>query len=154
MIREKAQKGKSAYAMGMEKGIFNCVVILERLQSMGYGGGITIIKDYVDPFRPVKSAPAVRRYETLPGQQAQMDWGVTSYIDEKGHVHKTPAFIMILGSSRSKYVEFTKRCDLYSLLRCIVNAFAYYGGVPNIVLTDRRKTVTDGSEAGKPIWNS
>ena len=39
-------------------------------------------------------------------------------------------------------------------MRCIVNAFAYYGGVPNIVLTDRRKTVTDGSEAGKPIWNS
>ena len=63
MIREKAQKGKSAYAMGMEKGIFNCVVILERLQSMGYGGGITIIKDYVDPFGPVKSAPSVRRYE-------------------------------------------------------------------------------------------
>ncbi len=83
-----------------------------------------------------------------------MDWGVTSYIDEKGHVHKNPAFIMILGSSRSKYVEFTKRCDLYSLLRCIVNAFAYYGGVPKIVLIDRRKTVTDGSKAGKPIWNS
>ena len=83
-----------------------------------------------------------------------MDWDITYYIDKKGHVHKTPAFIMILGSSRSKYVEFTKRCDLYSLLRCIVNAFAYYGGVPKIVLTDRRKTVTDGSEARKPIWNS
>ena len=44
----------------MEDGVFNCVVILERLQDMGYTGGITIIKDYVKPFRPAKNAPAVR----------------------------------------------------------------------------------------------
>ena len=137
----------------MKSGIFNCVVILERLQSKGYTGGITIIKDYVKPFRPPRNAPAVKRYETLPGKQAQMDWGITHYIDEKGDIHKTPAFIMILGSSRAKYVEFTKRCDLYSLQKCIVNAFEYYGGIPEIVLTDRMKTVMDGSEGGKPLWN-
>jgi transposase len=196
MIREKAQKGKSPYAIGKElgiskntvkksinqprvehglkgrkrpskldpykpainemmaKGIFNCVVILERLQGMGYTGGITIIKDYVKPFRPARSAPAVRRYETEPGEQAQMDWGIAHYIDEKGKIHKTPVFVMILGNSRSKYVEFTKRCDIYSLLRCMVNAFEYYGGVPEVVLSDRMKTVINGIEAGKPIWNS
>lgn len=138
----------------LKQGIFNCVVILERLQSNGYTGGITILKDYVRQFRPPKNNPAVRRYETLPGKQAQMDWGITHYIDEKGVVHKTPAFAMILGSSRTRYVEFTKRCDFYSLVRCMVNAFEYFGGVPEIVLTDRMKTVIDGSEAGKPIWNS
>jgi len=60
---------------------------------------------------------------------------------------------MILGNSRAKYLEFTKRCDFYSLLRCIVNAFEYFGGIPEIVLTDRMKTVIEGSEAGKPLWN-
>ena len=134
-------------------GIFNCVVILERLQTKGYAGGITIIKDYVHRFRPAKSTPAVRRYETPPGNQAQMDWGIVHYIDERGRIHKAPAFVMILGHSRTKYVEFTKRCDFYSLLRCIVNAVEYFGGVPQIVLTDRMKTVIDGSEAGKPLWN-
>jgi len=115
MIREKAQNGKSAYAISkelgiskntakkyirqpkakhglkgrtkpskldpfkpkikemMENGIYNCVVIMERLQAMGYTGGITIIKDYVKPYRPARNLPAVRRYETLPGKQAQMD---------------------------------------------------------------------------------
>ena len=138
----------------IENGIFNCVVILERLKDIGYTGGITIIKDYVKPFRPARSAPAVRRYETPPGKQAQMDWGIIHYIDERGNTHKAPVFIMILGNSRCKYIEFTKRCDIYSLLRCIVNAFEYYGGVPEVVLTDRMKTVINGSEAGKPIWNS
>ena len=137
----------------VSNGIFNCVVIYERLQELGYTGGITIIKDYVKDMRPARSSPAVRRYETLPGKQAQMDWGITHYIDEGSIIHKTPVFIMIMGNSRCKYVEFTKRCDFYSLLRCMVNAFEYFGGVPQIVLTDRMKTVIDGSEAGKPLWN-
>ncbi len=121
---------------------------------MGYTGGITIIKDYVKPFRPAKNAPAVQRYETLPGKQAQMDWGITHYVDDEGSMHKTPVFVMILGYSRSKYVEFTKRCDFYSLSKCMVNAFEYYGGVPEVVLTDRMKTVIHGSEAGQPVWNT
>jgi transposase len=137
----------------VDRGIFNCIVILERLQKLGYTGGITIIKDYIQPLRPARNSPAVCRYETPPGKQAQMDWGITHYIDERGKVHKTPAFVMILGSSRTKYVEFTKRCDFYSLIRCMVNAFEYFGGVPQTVLTDRMKTVIDGSEAGKPLWN-
>ena len=145
---------KPAVDAMLGKGIFNCVVMLERLQKEGYEGGITILKEYIHPHRLPKSSPAVRRYETLPGRQAQMDWGIVHYIDEDGIVHKAPAFVMILGYSRAKYVEFTKRCDFYSLLRCIVHAFEYFGGVPETVLTDNMKTVIDGREAGKPLWNS
>lgn len=113
MIREKAESGESAYAIGkelriskntahkyierreatpvkidrfskldaykpqldelMDRGIFNCVVLLERLQSTGYSGGISILKEYVHPYRPAKALPAVRLYETPAGKQAQMD---------------------------------------------------------------------------------
>jgi len=196
MIREKAQVGKSAYAISKElgvaesiakkyinqpvtehglkgrvkgsklepykkeidtmlsQGIFNCVVMFERLQEKGYDGGITILKEYVHPHRPPKSSPAVRRYETIPGKQAQMDWCITHYLDENGNIHKVPVFVMILGYSRVKYIELAKRCDFYSLLRCIIHAFEYFGGVPEVVLTDNMKTVIDGREAGKPLWNS
>lgn len=40
-------------------GIFNCIVLYERICSKGYAGGITILKEYVKPFRPAKSVPAV-----------------------------------------------------------------------------------------------
>ena len=120
----------------MEQGIFNCVVILEHLQAAGYDGGISILKEYVHPRRPPKAAPAVRRYETDDGRQAQMDWGICIYTDESNTSHKVPAFTMILGKSRAKYVEFASRCDLRSLMRCMMNAFLYYGGVPEEILTD------------------
>lgn len=138
----------------MSSGIFNCVVLLERLQAAGYDGGISILKDYVHKYRPAKCAPAVQRYETLSGKQAQMDWGICQYEDSRGLLHKVPAFVMILGHSRAKYVEFTSRCDLSSLERCMVNAFTYFGGVPETVLTDNMKTVVVGRECGKPIWNT
>ena len=107
----------------ISQGIFNCVVILEHLQAAGYDGGVSILKEDVHPFRPPKSTPAVRRYETESGRQAQMDWGICTYVDEDGTFHKVPAFMMILGKSRVKYVEFTSRSDLHSLMRCMMNAF-------------------------------
>ena len=136
----------------MADGLFNCTVILESLKEEGYSGGKTIIKDYVQPFRPPKSIPAVPRYETPPGKQAQMDWGICQYLDPDGEIHKVPAFVMILSHSRAKYVEFTKRCDLKSLERCILNALEYFGGVPDVVLTDNMKTVVLRHEAGKTIF--
>lgn len=138
----------------MEEGIFNCVVLLERIQEQGYTGKITIVRDYVQSRRPPKTVPAVRRYETKAGKQCQMDWGICSYMDPDGIEHKVPAFAMVLGYSRVRYVEFTKRCDIFSLQRCILNAFEYFGGVPEVVLTDNMKTVVVRREAGKPVWNA
>ena len=96
---------------------------LEHLQEAGYDGGISIFKEYVHPRRPPKAAPAVRHYETDDGRQAQMDWGICVYIDESNTSHKVPAFAMILGKSRAKYVEFANRCDLRSLIRVASRLF-------------------------------
>lgn len=196
MIREEAQKGKTAYAISKEfpiskntakkyleqdismqhglkgrtkpskldefkemidsfmaEGIFNCVVIFERIQAKGYSGGMSILKEYVRQYRPAKRIIATPRFETLPGKQAQMDWGIVQVTDEDDEVHKLVAFIMILSSSRVKYIEFCKRADLYSLERCMINAMEYYGGVPETILTDNMKTVVERRDAGQPVWN-
>src|SRR5689334_17700642 len=46
----------------------NCEVIFERLQKLGYTGGISILKECVHPLRPAVAGHApVQRYETRPG---------------------------------------------------------------------------------------
>ncbi len=149
----KLEPFKSQIDELISQGIYNCAVILEHLQAAGYDGGISILKEYVHPFRPPKATPAVRRYETENGQQAQMDWGICTYVDEDGVFRKVPAFMMILGKSRSKYVEFANRSDLHSLMRCMMNAFVYFDGIPKEILTDNMKTVIIGREDGRPVWN-
>jgi len=138
----------------LEKGIFNCEVLLRLLKERGYTGGITIIKDYVKPRRPPKHAPAVQRYETKAGYQAQVDWKICEYIDLNGEVRKIPVFAMVLGYSRAMYIEFTKRCDIHSFLRCLMNGLEYFGGVPKTMLTDQMKTVILGmGDDRKPRWH-
>lgn len=145
---------KSQLNLYLAKGIFNCEVLLRLLREQGYDGGITIIKDYVKPYRPPKQAPAVQRYETKPGQQAQVDWKICEYVDQNGVVRKIPVFAMVLGYSRTTYMEFTKRCDIHSFLRCLMNALEYFGGVPKTMLTDQMKTVILGmGDDRKPRWH-
>lgn len=138
----------------LAKGIFNCEVLLRLLREQGYSGGITIIKDYVKPHRPPKQTPAVQRYETKSGQQAQVDWKICEYVDVNGEERKIPVFAMVLGYSRAMYIEFTKRCDIHSFLRCLMNALEYFGGVPKTMLTDQMKTVILGmGDDRKPKWH-
>lgn len=140
----------------MDSGIYNAVVVFERLVEQGYQGGMSILKSFMSPLRPpqVTEGPAVRRYETTPGSQVQMDWGICKYLDIRGHVRHVACLVMILGYSRTRYIEFFSRCDGRSLLHGIVNAFLYFGGVPELLLTDHMKTVVDHTDNGAPKWNT
>ena len=72
----------------IRSGLINMIreKIFEILQSKGYKGGMSILKDYVHQYRSAKSSPSVMSYETLPGKQSQMYWGITQYVDERGIV--------------------------------------------------------------------
>jgi transposase len=53
----------------------SATVILERLRPMGYGGGITILKDRLQQIRPLLlAAKSYQRTSYLPGEIAQLDW--------------------------------------------------------------------------------
>src|SRR5262252_5292014 len=131
----------------------NCEVIFVRLQKIGYTGGISILKEYVHPLRPEVAGHApVQRYETKPGEQVQFDWGEFVYEDE-GQMRKFYGFTAILGYSRMRFVTFVKRCDTPTLIRCLMEAFEYFGGLTKVALTDRMKSVLLEMEENKPRWN-
>ncbi len=62
-------------------------------------------------------------------------------------------FIAILGYSRMRFVTFVKRCDTTTLIRCLMEAFEFFGGLTKTALTDRMKSVLLEMEANKPRWN-
>ena len=51
---------------------------------------------------------ATVRFETMPGKQGQMDWGFFEdhQVYEDGKWKKLYCFLMILGYSRMRYIEF------------------------------------------------
>src|SRR5260221_908828 len=128
-------------------------VIFERLQKLGYTGRISILKEYVQPLRPAVAGHApVQGYETKPGEQVQFDWGEFVY-EHEGQMRKFYGFTAILGYSRMRFVTFVKRCDTPTLIRCLMEAFEYFGGLTKVALTDRMKSVLLEMEENKPRGN-
>ena len=123
----------------IKEGTTNCTVLLEEILSMGYEGKLTILRDFVRPYRTRPKKQATIRYETPPGKQAQMDWGHIGKLNVDHEVKDIYAFVMLLSYSRMKYVEFTDSMDLETLMKCHMNAFAYFNGVPEQILYDNMK---------------
>jgi transposase len=134
--------------------LLNCVTMLDRLRPLGYTGGVSQLKAFVAPLRPPKAGRfPVRRYETPPGEQLQFDWGEFRY-DQGGSYHKVFGFTAVLSYSRMRLVVFTKRCDVATLIRCLLLSCEYFGGLPRTMLTDRMKTVLLEMDGTTPVWNS
>src|SRR5262245_4036207 len=134
-------------------GVANSRVLLAELRARGYAGGGTVLREWLQPRRPPRaSALPVVRYETAPGEQAQVDWADCGPVLLDGCPGRLLAFVFVLGYSRMAYVEFTVGRDLGRFLRAHQHAFAALG-VPRTVLYDNERTVTQGRDgAGHPAW--
>ena len=138
----------------LSEGLYNCEVLLRELRDRGYAGSVETLRNYVRPRRQRRQPQATSRFETEPGEQAQIDFASMPYIGEDGNRAKLWAFVMVLSWSRSMYVEFVRRCDTATLMRSHVNAFEYFGGVPRRCLYDNtRAVILDRDAAGGRTLN-
>jgi transposase len=136
------------------EGVTNCNKLLTEIRQQGYQGGKSLVKSFVQPYRVARRQEATVRFETEPGEQAQVDWGSFGFIQHHGQRRRLYAFVMTLGWSRAMYVEFTACADMAWWLRCHVHAFRYLGGVAQRVLHDNLKTaVLDREPDGTIHWH-
>lgn len=108
----------------------------------GFTGSYELVKLAVRPLRAQAQLGTLtqRRFETAPGEQAQVDWGQATVRlgTQRCAVH---IFVMTLGYSRRAYAEGF--CDerMASLLTAHEHAFAHFGGCCETLLYDRMRTV-------------
>ena len=144
----------------LRSGCSNSSKILKELRKDGYSGSQTTIKNYINGNRdliPVRVDPKpvsrARRYETLPGDAMQMDWGFVNAIDPTGTKIRLACFVMVCCHCRKPYMEFFTCARQEFLFIGMIHAFQYFGGLPEWVLTDNMKSVVL-SRCGKDItWN-
>jgi hypothetical protein len=99
--------------------------------------------------RPLRAAASVAaltqaRFETAPGEQAQVDWG-TLTVRLAGVPTKVHVLVMTLGYSRRAYAEGFLHERMPNLLAAHENAFAHFGGRCETLLYDRMRTVVLGT---------
>lgn len=127
----------------LEEAPYSAVRIPEKLQEQGFDGKYSIVKEYVRGKKIDLDEKATVRFETMPGKQGQMDWGFFEdhLVYEDGKWKKLYCFLMILGYSRMRYIEFVTDMSTNTLIRCHQNAFRYFGGYPEEILYDNMKQV-------------
>jgi transposase len=122
------------------------------LKERGFAGCYSAVTDALRDLRP-PAAPAgfEVRFETPPGQQAQVDFAQfqVAFTEEPGLTRIVWLFSLVLGYSRLIWARFVLHQDLQTVLRCHIAAFEALGGVPREILYDRMKTaVLDEDEQG------
>jgi transposase len=126
------------------------------LKERGYQGGYTAITDLLRDLRPPRTTGFEVRFETSPGEQAQVDFAqfVVEFTDEPGVRRIVWLFSLVLGYSRLIWARFVAHQDLQTVLRCHIAALEAIGGVPREILYDRMKTAVIGGDLdGLVIYN-
>lgn len=92
------------------------------------------------------ASPTHMRFETAPGEQAQLDWKESMpFTTIDGQEISINIFALILSYSRFKVYRLSLTKDRSVLMSLIDDAFECFGGVPKQLLTDNMKTVMNDS---------
>jgi transposase len=110
--------------------------IYARMKERGYGGSYSSVLRLARRIDP-KTAEAVVRVETEPGEELQVDFGYAGLMrDAEGNLRKTWLFVATLSWSRHAYVEFVTDQSIGTWLNCHRGALEYFGGVPGRIVID------------------
>lgn len=128
-------------------------VVHERLVAEhGFTGHYQRVKMFLAEARPRIAAELIdrdenplsglhRRFEVVPGAQAQVDWGEEGDLLAHVGIPTVYSFHMTLSYSRDPFCCFTTSMDLATFWDCHRRAFAHFGGVAGSIVYDRTKTV-------------
>lgn len=114
--------------------------LYEMVKERGYDGGPDHFRAIVGRFRPKKAAEAFLRLPSLPGEQAQVDWGHFGTIEIDGSTRPLVAFVMVFAWSRWMFLRFGVDMRMGSFLGHHAVAFQEAGGVPRVILYDNLKS--------------
>jgi transposase len=112
----------------------------EMVKQRGYPGGPSLFRQRISELRPRKQPEAYLRLKTLPGEQAQVDWGHFGHVQIGKAKRPLMAFVMVLSWSRQIFLRFYLNQKMESFLRGHVAAFNAWQGLPKVLLYDNLKS--------------
>lgn len=115
--------------------------IYDMIRERGYEGSIRSVRRFVRCYRPTPKGEVFVRVETLPGEQAQVDWAHVGRLPVPGGERPLWVFVLVLAHSRAIWAELVLDLDIDSLRRSLVRSAVAFGGSPRQWLFDNPKVV-------------
>jgi len=117
---------------------------------VGFAGGYDSVRRFVQKLK-AEEPPIIFRLECEPGEEVQIDYGEMYVLeDEKGRRKKAYFLRVVLSCTRKSYTEASYRPNAESFIRCLENAFRYFGGVARRACIDNLKAVVQKADWYEP----
>jgi transposase len=94
-----------------------------------------------------------RRMESEPGLEAQVDFGKGAWIQVDGKRKRPHVLRVVLSHSRKGYSEAVWQQTTENFIRCLENAFRYFGGVPHTTVIDNLRAAVTQADWFDPELN-
>jgi len=109
-----------------------------------FGASLSAVKRAVARIRRengVQAKDVVIPVETAAGQVAQVDFGYAGRLfdSQTGKIRRAWAFVMVLGFSRHMFAKLVFDQKTTTWIRLHIEAFRWFGGVPDTVVPDNLK---------------
>jgi transposase len=114
--------------------------LYEMVRRRSYPGRPDHFRAIVARYRPRPPAEAYLRLRTLPGEEAQADWGHFGKLAVGRAMRPLMGFVLVLSWSRQVFLRFYPAADMANFLRGHVDAFDFLDSVPRAVLYDNLKS--------------
>jgi transposase len=129
----------------------SAVRIHEELVALGIPGAYPTVKRYVGNIK--KRENIFMRIHTKPAEEAQVDFGYVGYTkDNAGKRRKTWVFNMKLSYSRLDFYKTVYNQRVETFIECHVEAFKYFGGIPECVRIDNLKAAILKANFYEPVY--
>ena len=115
--------------------------VYRRAIGWGYTGKRSAMSDLVRRLRPAPTPDLVVRFEGLPGEYGQFDFGEVVVTYANGCREKLHFFASRLKFSRLLHVELTPDQTAETVVRALVATFATWGGAPREWVFDNPRTI-------------
>ena len=129
-----------------EDGPLKSQEILARLRSKGYTGGKTAVYELVRRIRPKKVPKPIVRFEGLPGEFSQHDFGQRRVTYTDGTTQVVRFFASRLKYSRFVDVQIVDNEQQETVVRSLLKAFENFGGVPLMGVFDNMSSAVKSRE--------
>jgi transposase len=129
-----------------EDGEMKGTEVLERIRAKGYKGGKSAVYEMVRRLRPPEAPVPIVRFEGLPGEFSQHDFGQRRVTYADGSQAVVRFFVSRLKYSRFVDVQVVENEQQETVVRSLLGAFAHFGGVPLMSVFDNMSTVVQSRE--------
>lgn len=150
--KSQCEQWEKQILLALEAGLSAQRIYQDLVMEQGFGGSYQSVKRFV--FRLGRNRPLpFRRMECEPGFEVQVDFGQGAWVMVDGKRRRPHLFRLILSHSRKAYSEVVWQQTADNFIRCIENAFRYFGGVTHTCVIDNLRAAVTRADWFEPELN-